>query len=552
MSISTKRKYRVPVEDRIGPPRVALTSVERRFGEYLHDRGLDCSPEELAGRKHQRAEDAKFREDMRRVHRWMDLSPASKEKLAARQAERDDAEHEAWLAAGAPNSLDDLIEKRAASRVVAESEWDEIRKQLVNLTDDDEDMTDEQVSAHEARVAAWHKKHDHLYPKKVTPVSNVVRLPVPPMVAPAAPMPDLIISSADFVKGFVPPEYLIDGMIQRRYFYSMTAQTGVGKTAIAMRWAAHVITGAKLGTAEVEKGTVLYLAGENPTDVQARWLGLSLSMDIDPATADIHFLVGAMNIGEVAGRIVAEVQKKQLSLAMVVVDTAAAYNFGDDENNNAQMGAYARQLRTLTNLPGGPCVIVLAHPTKRANSDDLMPRGGGAFIAEVDGNLAVIRENGVLTVCPQIKFRGSQDWKCKYELNVVRDHPILRDVKGRAIPTVVARPVSEGAAEVMEKRADADMELLLDAVHRMPSATPTDLARALNWTFGARAEPNSNRVKRNLTRLASDKLVKETLGKWRVTEAGQKELNAIELARTNRPLPPMPSGVHFPGVPLTS
>ena len=52
----------------------------------------------------------------------------------------------------------------------------------------------------------------------------------------------------------------------------------------------------------------------------------------------------------------AEAARKGLSFAYVIVDTAAAYNGGDDENSNNQAGAYARQLRTLTNLPGGPCV----------------------------------------------------------------------------------------------------------------------------------------------------------------------------------------------------
>ena len=44
--------------------------------------------------------------------------------------------------------------------------------------------------------------------------------------------------------------------------------------------------------------------------------------------------------------------------------------------------------RTLTTLPGGPCVLVLCHPIKHVSEpEQLLPRGGGAFLAEVDGNL---------------------------------------------------------------------------------------------------------------------------------------------------------------------
>ena len=93
----------------------------------------------------------------------------------------------------------------------------------------------------------------------------------------------------------------------------------------------------------------------------------------------------------------------------------------------------------------------------------------------------------------------------------------------------------------MEKRTDADMETVLNVVDGTPSATPTDLARVFGWTFGSKAEPNVNRVKRNLARLLKDKLVRETMGKWRATEAGQRELNAIDAAKAAAPKPMFPT-----------
>jgi hypothetical protein len=355
----------------------------------------------------------------------------------------------------------------------------------------------------------------------------------------------MVKTSAEFIGGFVPPEYLIDGIVQRRYFYSMTAQTGVGKTSIAMRWMAHVVTGRPIGDKEVQQGSVLYFAGENPDDVRARWLVLTRDMGIDPATKDVHWIVGAKDLNAAAQQISAEVAAKGLNLAYVVIDTAAAYNVGDDENSNTQAGNYARQLRSLTNLPGGPCVVVLCHPTKRATDDDLLPRGGGAFLAEVDGNMAVQKKDSLLAVSPQGKYRGDTSWVLRYELEVIRDHPVLKDVRGWPIASVVARPVGEGAVAVLEKRTDADAETVLAAVDRTPSATPTDLARTLGWTFGPKAEPNVNRVKRNLSRLLKDKLVKETLGKWRTTPAGEKELNAIDTARAAAPKPMFPLPTTF-------
>jgi hypothetical protein len=75
----------------------------------------------------------------------------------------------------------------------------------------------------------------------------------------------LIKTSEEFVASLKPPDYLIKGVLQRRFLYSMTAPTGAGKTCIAMRVAAHVAFGLPLLGRPVKQGNVLFLAGENPT-----------------------------------------------------------------------------------------------------------------------------------------------------------------------------------------------------------------------------------------------------------------------------------------------
>jgi RecA-family ATPase len=71
---------------------------------------------------------------------------------------------------------------------------------------------------------------------------------------------------------------------------------------------------------------------------------------------------------------------------LVIVDTSAAVFPGDDENSNPQMRRHAKRLRRFTELPGKPCTLALCHPVKNASAQEsLLPRGGGAFVAEVDG-----------------------------------------------------------------------------------------------------------------------------------------------------------------------
>jgi predicted ATP-dependent serine protease len=91
----------------------------------------------------------------------------------------------------------------------------------------------------------------------------------------------LIKTSAEFVADFTPPDYVLDGILQRRFCYSLTGKTGAGKTAILLRTSAHVWLSQLLGEREVAQGRVLYFAGENPTDIQMRWIALAQQMGFD-------------------------------------------------------------------------------------------------------------------------------------------------------------------------------------------------------------------------------------------------------------------------------
>jgi AAA domain len=91
----------------------------------------------------------------------------------------------------------------------------------------------------------------------------------------------LIKSSREFVDGFVPPDYLVDGLLQEAFLYSLTGATGAGKTAITLRLAASIASGTAFANRESKKRRVLYLAAENPVDVRMRWIALAQQMNFD-------------------------------------------------------------------------------------------------------------------------------------------------------------------------------------------------------------------------------------------------------------------------------
>jgi AAA domain len=266
------------------------------------------------------------------------------------------------------------------------------------------------------------------------------------------PKKQLFQSSAEFVAGFVPPDYLIDGLLQRRYVYSFTAKTGDGKTTIALLLAACVARGTPLAGREVEKGRVLFFAGENPDDVRTRWIKLCEELGENPDAMDVVFMPFTLDLSakQIRAQIDTEATKAG-PFSLLIVDTSASYYSGNDENDNVALGNHARMLRTFVNLPGGPSILVTCHPAKAPDMTNLLPRGGGAFLAEVDGNLVCIKDASTMLVevTWHGKFRGPDFAPFSFKL-IPAQSPKLVDSRGRLTWTVFARAVSDAEQEMLK------------------------------------------------------------------------------------------------------
>jgi AAA domain-containing protein len=342
--------------------------------------------------------------------------------------------------------------------------------------------------------------------------------------------PPLIQSSAQFTNGFIPPDYLVDGILQRRFIYSLTGRTGSGKSAIALLITASVALGRPIGSRDVQKGRVLYFAGENPDDIRMRWIAMAQYMDFDVDQVDVCFIAGTFKISEMASRIAQEADKAG-PFALVVVDTSAAFYEGDDENSNAQQGVHARRLRSLVQLPGGPCVIANCHPPKNAPESNLQPRGGGAFIAEMDGNLTTSKDDGVVTLHWQGKFRGPDFAPISFQLKTITNEH-LKDTKGRTIPTIIASYLSETAQEEIAATARGNENRVLALIASDQSASYAQMARTLGWTLRS-GEPNKMAVSRVVKKLKEAKLVTIERDKPVITDKAKKILTDVTASPAN-------------------
>jgi hypothetical protein len=295
----------------------------------------------------------------------------------------------------------------------------------------------------------------------------------------------LIKTSAEFVASLKAPDYLIKGVLQRRFIYSMMAPTGAGKTCIAMRVAAHVAFGLPLLGRPVKQGRVLFLAGENPDDVCMRWIKLAEDMRVDVNTDRIIWLGARLPLSNRAIRKQIDAEISALGqVALVVVDTSAAFFEGDEENSNVQLGNHARMLRTFVDAPGGPTVLVTSHPVKSPDLENLVPRGGGAFVNEVDGNLVCVAQGGGLVDLHwHVKFRGPDFAPIPFKITAGQSEK-LKDSDGEKIWTVTAAPVTAAEQEAAMDTAQRRRDELIVAMQGEPGGSMVQLADAAGSAHG--------------------------------------------------------------------
>jgi AAA domain len=292
--------------------------------------------------------------------------------------------------------------------------------------------------------------------------------------------------------------------------------------------AALIALGKQLGSHEVGQGRVIILAGENPDDVRMRWIAMAEHLGFDPDEIGVDFLPGVFPIAEMKRAIERRAEEVDCKYALVIVDTSAAYFAGAEENSNVQLGKHARDLRTLVEVPGGPTVLVSCHPTKTADLENLLPRGGGAFLAEVDGNLVCRKSGGedVTEVPWHGKFRGPDFNPLAFELRQVSTAKLV-DSSGKMIPTILAAPLDEFSHSGKRAESRAQEDAVLALLVGKEGLSIAQIAQRAGWLTKA-GEPNRAKTQRVLQRLRDAHLVKFDRGDWQLTEAGSKAARRSE------------------------
>jgi hypothetical protein len=344
-----------------------------------------------------------------------------------------------------------------------------------------------------------------------------------------APRTERIAPAKQLMDGFLMPDWLIEGILQRGSLYACTSPTGHGKTAVWLLHACMIHAGRTIGRLITKKGNVLYVAGENVEDIKARLFGMCAAFNLTPQELP-YFLPAAFPLNEIeATSLVSEINNLKITFSLIIFDTAASFFPGDDENDNVLAGTYARTMRLLTQLPGNPAVLALSHPTKNAAGDHLLPRGGGAFLNELDANLTLwSADQEITTLHWQGKIRGPDFAPLSYRLRPVQTGFI--DNFNRNFMTVVADPVSEEESNFHRSERTDNEDLILRLINANPDQSLADLARHAGW-LGEDGLPLRPKVQRAILSLADDGLILQPRkgGKWSLTPKGQKILEKMDI-----------------------
>lgn len=336
------------------------------------------------------------------------------------------------------------------------------------------------------------------------------------------------IRGGDFVRSYVAPDPILEAIpaTGAGRLISITGLTGHAKTTVAALLQVCIATGRPVAGGEVVRGRVLVLCGENPDDFNAHLNATMVDLGLQPFDLDNLLVVPSrFPIEQEFDRIVEGVRQFG-ELTAVFVDTSAAFFFGEDDNGNVDQYTHASALRRLTTLPGRPVVFVLCHPTKSATKDNLIPRGGGSFLNEVDANLSLWKEDsGIVTLHWCGKMRGPNFDPLGFELRMVELS--IRDVKGRPARSVAARFIAEDRAEQIQQREVSDEDTLLVAMLRKPDASVAELAMRCGW-MSPDDKPQKSRTDRKLRGLETRKLAEQDRrGHWRLTLKGKDEANRV-------------------------
>ena len=338
---------------------------------------------------------------------------------------------------------------------------------------------------------------------------------------------DITISNdEDFRQELTIPEYVVDGMFAKSYLYAVTGHAGTGKTAMALTLAYAVARGDVFMDRMTLRSRVLYLAGENPDDLRKRSHGMRKHLGHE-GSIDIDYIAQSVPMAEAVDMIVnavnAHCARHDHKYGLVIVDTDVAYYGGSDENDNVERRYHAQCLRRLIDITGRPAVVTLCHPSKGATAETMEPRGGGAFLGEIDCAITMLGSRECVQMEPHTrKFRGEPFDRVSFAIETVELPEFINRLTQKPMTTAIARYLPPKEEEVIEETVGERQHALLRHIARHPEASIR--ARVLDLEAGMMGQVmkvSNATISRDIQQLKEMEYIKRAVRGFELTRRGK-------------------------------
>jgi len=305
-----------------------------------------------------------------------------------------------------------------------------------------------------------------------------------------------IYGANEFIQSAKAPEFIVEKVIQRGQIYSFTAKWGHGKTALGLTWAVHIAAGRDFAGFKTLRSRVLYLAGENPADVQLRVIAICREFEIDLDELDgwLYFSDKAfpINQADICDYFIGEVKRViNDAIDLIFVDTGMAHSEVDEENANGKMHKVAVAMRNMAINLYGSALVVFMHPTQGATKETLRSRGGGAFAGQIDGELLGWQDpvSKQIQFWHSTKFRGGGFEPVYFDLKRIELEG-FDDNFGNQASSVVVLP-STKAKDINEDALGGDNKLIFEVFMKCAQSkvlvTDREWRREAYLAFGDRS-----------------------------------------------------------------
>jgi hypothetical protein len=200
----------------------------------------------------------------------------------------------------------------------------------------------------------------------------------------------------DHLRRMPPVDWVVEGLLTRHGFSVLYGEPGAGKSFVALDIALSIVHGIAWQDFPVQRGAVLYIAGEGVGGLGKRIKGWEAAHGLSGRGAPFFVVPVAVRFREQEDieKLLKTIEKLGARFSMVVVDTVARALLGGDENSATDMGLFIDACDAVKRHTN--CALMAIHHSGKDVARGL--RGSTALLGGVDASIRVKQDSGVVSI----------------------------------------------------------------------------------------------------------------------------------------------------------